>query len=450
LRRLALVLAAAGLVLAAVLLTGQAGVTADSGPVFRIIYTADTVGQLTTCGCSGGQHGGLAKRRTAIWNLSGLAQPPVVLDGGGVLKQGIEAPYFAEAYAYMGYKLVLPAGADLTEKTADGLTLADELRARGVEVLDRDQAPADGPLPSKLLDAGNGWQVLVLAGPDGQVPVEVIAERAKAAVKQAAGPSPQPSPTGRGVHVVVLITRLDPAGNEKLAGLLGDAVDVILGASSPARSRDYRDPIPPGRVIPAIGQGKALTVIDVYEGENGKPRIEARFEPVSPDLLEDSHVREIIDRYYTEAAPASRPESHDEEYQLEWALRGWVDPATCGACHESAYAAWQASAHARAIPTLREKNRLVDECLRCHSEEFRRNGAFDPEHVVVGDGVGCTTCHGPGLAHTASGGKAPIQRGPDESGCMACHTAEQQPAGFQYDESWAKIAHGLDAGAPAH
>lgn len=445
-----LTLAAVGLALVAALSAG--GVEPERPPALRIVYTVDTLGQVNTCGCSGGQHGGLPRRATALRNLAAPGIPVVTLDGGAVVQAGPEVSYLASAHAAMGYRLVLPAGADLTARSQDDKLLSDELATRGVGVLARPGDAEGGPLPTAVLDAGNGWSVLVLAGPgDSTVPAEVVAARARLTVGQAI-PHPSPLPAGEGTkadgrgHVAVLLaTRLDAEGNRRLAELLGDAVDVILGASSPARSRDYRDPIPEGKAIPAVSQGKALTVIEVYPGENGGRRIQARFEPVSPDLVEDPTVGAIVERYYTEAAPASRPAERDEDRNVDWALRGWVDPEACGGCHVGAYEAWRNSAHSRAVPTLRGKGRLVDECLGCHSEEFRRNGAFDPASVVPGDGVACTTCHGPGLAHTLTGMSGRIERSPDEAACRSCHTEEQQPAGFVYADALARIAHGLDA-----
>ncbi len=107
------------------------------GPArISLVFTADSRAQIATCGCSGGQYGGLVRRGTAVRNLASDGAPLIAIDGGGVL--GADArviPYFAEAYGAMGYDLVLPSGADLTLKTEDGRTLAEELTKNGVGVL---------------------------------------------------------------------------------------------------------------------------------------------------------------------------------------------------------------------------------------------------------------------------------------------------------------------------
>jgi hypothetical protein len=38
-----------------------------------------------------------------------------------------------------------------------------------------------------------------------------------------------------------------------------------------------------------------------------------------------------------------------------------------------------------------------------------------------------------------------IQRDLGEALCVSCHNEERQPSGFEYEKSWAKIAHGEGA-----
>jgi len=374
----------------------------------------------------------------------------------------------------MGYGLILPTRADAE------YGVPEAFGAAGIAVVERPTAGSGGPLPTHVLEVA-GWKVVVIVGPDEpDADPEFLAARYVAQAPPpgdsqpgAAVPHSQPGaavphsqPEAAVLHA--LVTRMSPEGNARLAELLGDEVDVILGASSPARSRDYRDPIEPGPVVPVISRGKALTVIDVFAnaadgaqapspGEGQRPQpgaavlhavFHARFEPVAPGLYEDATIRGIVDRYYAEAAPASRPAEADTETE-DWVMRGYADPGVCGACHASAYATWRESAHAKAIPTLREQDRLVDECLQCHSEEFRRNGAFDPEHVVPEDGVTCSTCHGKGLVHAMTGEAGHIGPGATPEECMACHNEEQQPLGFDFAQSWEKVKHGMDAGGTA-
>ena len=73
-----------------------------------------------------------------------------------------------------------------------------------------------------------------------------------------------------------------------------------------------------------------------------------------------------------------------------------------------------------AVETLAAKQRLVPECLPCHSEQYRRTGKF-----VAGwgqaDGVQCSTCHGEGVVHSLLERKDQIVRDPGEGLCVRCH-----------------------------
>lgn len=406
-------------------------------PLVRIIYSTDTLGQVDTCGCSGGQHGGFPRRATVLRGLSDGGIAVVPIDGGGLLTAPYQAPYFAQAYGLMGYRLLVLDPAEAQGREPAGVEAS--FREHGVHVIWRPAAGGTGPLPCWIADAG-GSRLVAIAGPSG--PEEApgsVADRVRATV-----PPPDGAPT------VVLLSTLRPApANHRLAAELGDAVDVIVGASTPAQTRDYRDPIPEGKVVPAISQGKALTVIDVYVEPDGRKRIEARFEPVSPNLLEDPTTKAIVERYYSEAAPASRPAEAPKD-TVDYVMRGWADAETCGTCHPKELEAWKGTAHAKAIATLAQAGRLVDECLACHSEEFRQRKAFDPVRLVPGDGVTCATCHGDGLIHSMTGRMDYIRRSMEARDCMACHNEERQPAGFDFAASHEKIRHlPVPAGAKA-
>jgi predicted CxxxxCH...CXXCH cytochrome family protein len=91
------------------------------------------------------------------------------------------------------------------------------------------------------------------------------------------------------------------------------------------------------------------------------------------------------------------------------------------------------------VETLAAKQRLVPECLPCHSEQYRRTGKF-----VVGwgqaDGVQCSTCHGEGMVHSLLERKDQIVRDPGEKLCLTCHEAERDSQ-FQYVTYQWKIKH---------
>lgn len=83
----------------------------------------------------------------------------MVIDGGGVASASNQVPYLAEAYAAMGYGLILPTASD----TEYGVPEA--FRNAGIAVLERPAAGSAGPLPTHVLEIA-GWKVVVIVGPD--------------------------------------------------------------------------------------------------------------------------------------------------------------------------------------------------------------------------------------------------------------------------------------------
>jgi peroxiredoxin len=89
---------------------------------------------------------------------------------------------------------------------------------------------------------------------------------------------------------------------------------------------------------------------------------------------------------------------------------GIVGSAACKSCHAREYEIWSRSPHARAVESLRAKDKEDEaDCLRCHVTGFGRPGGFakgdraTPENDLAR--VGCESCHGAGAEHVRSGGK---------------------------------------------
>ncbi len=424
---------------ACVWLAASSGANAPPlGASLRVVYTTDTQGRLDVCGCSAGQHGGLSRRATLLRQLRSEAQTVIVIDGGSAVTQASHVDLFARAYRSMGYDLVLHAATALEGAFVEALT------REGVDTLPRPLEP-DG-VACQVLEADEGLELLVLATPEpAGADAETLAQPLRRAIQAATAGR---DPTAR--RVVVVITGESPEGNARLAERMGEEVDLFLGASSPVLTPDYREPIAPGPVAPAVAGGKALTVIDIgFPADGGRPEVAAWLDPVAPGLLPDLEVGAIIEDYYaSQRLPSGSTGDAPEEFALDYAMRGWADAVVCAECHVEEYDLWRETAHAHAIDTLAGRGRLVDECLTCHSEGFRRSGSFDPEAIVPGDGVTCATCHGDGVVHSMTGRVEAIERHVSADLCMGCHDEERQPLGFDFEASWRLISHGSDD-APA-
>jgi hypothetical protein len=119
--------------------------------------------------------------------------------------------------------------------------------------------------------------------------------------------------------------------------------------------------------------------------------------------------------------------------------------ASCAKCHEADQAAWNASKHAHAFATIKEKGFHVDPyCQSCHTTGYGLPGGF--ERLSTGaerTGVGCESCHGPSAAHAADPKRRTTWAAADQ--CARCHDHENSPK-FAYGDYWPRVAHGKKAG----
>lgn len=94
---------------------------------------------------------------------------------------------------------------------------------------------------------------------------------------------------------------------------------------------------------------------------------------------------------------------------------------SCQSCHPEAYAAWRASAHARAKETLTTPQQKDARCLSCHSPN-------EADQRVAG--VSCEACHGGGQYYSARYVMKDPELArlvglvdPSEKSCRTCHDA---------------------------
>src|SRR4051812_37329685 len=99
----------------------------------------------------------------------------------------------------------------------------------------------------------------------------------------------------------------------------------------------------------------------------------------------------------------------------------YLGPESCQGCHPDAYAAWRASAHARAKESLSDKQRSDARCLSCHSPN-------EGDQRV--QNVSCESCHGGGQYYSARYVMKDPELArlvglvdPSEKGCRTCHDA---------------------------
>ncbi len=108
---------------------------------------------------------------------------------------------------------------------------------------------------------------------------------------------------------------------------------------------------------------------------------------------------------------------------------------SCASCHKKEHKAWKKGPHAGAMKRLKERNLQDDvSCVACHAVAGTKAPTAAGDYLV-GDGVGCEACHGPGEQHVAAEGGTENVVGLGESCpecvieaiCTTCHTPEQDP-----------------------
>ncbi|AWV90568.1 multiheme c-type cytochrome [Bradymonas sediminis] len=128
----------------------------------------------------------------------------------------------------------------------------------------------------------------------------------------------------------------------------------------------------------------------------------------------------------------------------------YVGTNNCATCHVGAKKFWDGTAHAKAVKTLEDRDKLFDQsCIGCHVVGYEKPGgsvigklhyeAKLGERTIQKDleNVGCENCHGPGSAHMAmpvdAAGKPQfINPTPTVTQCMECHVPEHSPK-FNFD-----------------
>jgi len=329
--------------------------------------------------------------------------PTVLVDGGNLGNEPSKQPVIVGAFVKMGYAACLTeaAKADSVRKEVGKATLA--------VVPPFDPTHADRTCWIGELD---GVQVAFLrleppGQPDPGAWESALVSSLRALRKHA--------------DLMVLTSRLNDADNRRLAHRLGptglaQVMFVAPGNCTP----DLPAEVDGVLLCPTKDRGQAVTLVVATRAARAPWKAWCRLEPVSSTYTPDRGVAGLTTRYYESrqiALVAGTAESPLSEAAYASAPR-------CKPCHAEAYEVWQKSAHARAVDTLRDKQRLVPECLTCHSEQIRRTGQFDGGLTAEDDGVQCSTCHGDAILHALTRGAEKMSR---ELTCAQCHSPEHAP-----------------------
>lgn len=462
---------------------GAAPVRSEQPAALTLLAAGDMRGEIEPCGCADeGQRGGLPRRLSYLAERYGGPQAgPLLVDLGNNLPtpspQGrVKAPLIQNLLGRFRPHAILPGpnelamGAEMLDADLP-YVLTNDTAGRHfarVRTVTRDgrRIGLYGYLSPELVYQGKHEGGVALRGVDAALLEDWRARRREA-----------------GHDVAVLLFRGSDAELARFveAGLFER---IVAGNPSDDELNQVTEREVAGTAVPQVptkGQGLLRMALPLAGSgaEDGARGAEVQVDwldghwPDHPDAAEPfaAYDREVKALFM---ASMERKQAHQEQTPFAGA-------EACKGCHAAAYATWQESRHAGAVPTLEAVGKQFDpECLACHVVGLNTEGGFISHDLTPGlAGVQCENCHGPARRHTqdptVSPGPPPLPEGATagtngSSGtnggaastagpakpatqsdaakahqvtaatCRTCHKGSHSPT-FSYEAYWPKIAH---------
>ncbi len=387
----------------------------STSDVLTIFLTGNELGMLKPCGCSGGQLGGLDKR-SAVLNSVPVTQR-LIVDAGSLVEDDdeqslIKFRILIQAFNLLGYDVVNLSREDI--EIAENLGLLDGIGS-AFSVISF-QGDVETNLPAKFtkrFPLKEGTVTVTVAAFDTESDLEALSA-------EQIGELFASEPNVQAINILIL--------NYCDASVIGSVAKtgIVNCLICPAESDEPMviggsDEKP---LVISVGRyGKYVAKLQVRDTDIWSDKISFSAVPVTEELPQKESLVELY-RIYQQLVK----EENLLERQLRFSLpRGlkYTGSAYCELCHDYEYEKWSANPHADAYATLEEAGSQYDpECIVCHVVGFGYETGF-----ISGDAtghlknVGCECCHGPGLEHIQTLGKAET-RGPMLD-CSDCHTPEQ-------------------------
>ncbi|MDH7570112.1 MAG: multiheme c-type cytochrome [Armatimonadota bacterium] len=239
---------------------------------------------------------------------------------------------------------------------------------------------------------------------------------------------------------LILLSQLGMEADKELARQCGTQGPHLIIGNLEAQS--LRVPLPAGNsiLLPTGPGGVRVGVAEITLPRLRQPELEmAVVQEGRGESGGHPDVMAIIGAYFAERQKEFLA-NVDPKLATKSTREGAGDIYRCGRCHKTEARRWSGGRHARAVDTLLRQNRMVPECLVCHTTRYRNTGIFD--HSARAGSVDCTGCH---VIDAKSGSPCPDKatrtRGVDT--CLPCHTAVNSPH-FNYPRYLPQVDHTQD------
>jgi len=420
-----------------------------------LVFTAQTHGRLTPCGCFTGQYGGLTRLKTALSDpaLAGA----IGVDVGDAIEGAEDFHLLKYHQVVKAYSLMKYAALNVGQREAS--LSAATLR----------QLAKDSPVPlisANLLDRGShhpvlpGWTVVERAGQ--RIAFVGVVDPKGLEESLGEGLSVEPMDTclsrilpelKRSADVLVLLAFTDEANLTALAKQFYE-FGVILGGkvSQPAQALLTENQ---SLIYYTANESKSFGALNLVFATDGK--LEAG--PHALTLLHDKFAQDdqilaLASAYRSEVRTtplAIDDPAHAQADRVPGtrAAGAYVGSEACLSCHPAAAQVWQQSGHRHAFDALVQRDAEADpSCIPCHTVGFGSPSGYRREFKTSKlIQVGCESCHGPGSTHVAQRqSTTPVTfhfrpLGPGD--CQKCHQGEfSRP--FNWDKFWPEVKHGKE------
>jgi hypothetical protein len=373
-----------------------------------VFLTGQTLGALKPCGCFGGQLGGL-DRRPAIFD----SVPPekrLIIDTGNFVPDSSEQNLIKFDIITMGLSIL---GYDVVNLNEEDIEIA---RSRGFI----------GAMPFNTISAyqPEGTNIQYQFTKEFQLNDEPF-RITVTSVESEFGEFEDmlaPQPEYRTLNIFVA----NACDSEDFTFLSqqSELADVLVCPDDSDIAR-VKSKSPEKPLVISVGKlGEYVGKLEIAFDEKHQLKLDYSAAPVYESLPQAEPLVDLYKNYQEIVKDARLLEKHPRFFLPDGLM--YTGSSACKICHEHRYNydIWSTKAHAGAYQTLIDVGSQYDpECVVCHVVGMDyKSGFITAEKTPYLKDVGCEVCHGPGLEHIWTLGKAKT-RGPKLE-CLDCHTPE--------------------------